>query len=118
MEDADCADGSVSDDVVDVAVSASGVASRSDKPPAAVSPPPSRGSRGAGGISIAAHGCWLTFLHSQKFIACDADVVDAEFLRVRLSDRHVFCDYAPSNSSSASRLACSVFNSANSWSMP
>jgi len=76
---ADRADGSVSDDVVDDAVSASGVASRSDKPPAAVSPP-SRGSRGAGGISIAARGCWLTFLHSQKFIACDADVVHAEFL--------------------------------------
>jgi hypothetical protein len=44
------ADGSVSDDVVDDAVSASGVASRSDKPPAAVTPP--RVLPGAGGCVL------------------------------------------------------------------
>ena len=79
---ADRADGSVSDDVVDDAVSASGVASRSDKPPAAVSPPHLQGLPRRRRHFHRRLRPPPDSPSSQKLIACDAHAVDAEFLRM------------------------------------
>jgi hypothetical protein len=66
---------SMSDGVLDVAVSASGLASRSDKPPAAVSPPHLQGlPRRAGGISrlsfISKNSSRVTQISSTQNFAC------------------------------------------------